>query len=317
VNTDKFLKAINKASLSVFPPGGHRPHLGASMIGRRCPREVWYSFRWAYQVQHGGRLARLFNRGHEEEHRVVALLRAMDIDVWDYKERLLLNTEDPDEYVCVPWEQTDHGAWLEDVHDDPVHIRRATDSGMGPSQWGFNDGHFAGSADGVIQGVERWFPSCCDFGLLEIKTSNEKSFKTMVSKGVLSSKMEHYAQMQIYMGELELKWALYIVVNKNDDDIYVEVVRFKEEVYRFYKDRAKSIIESRNAPPRLSEDPSWFECRFCDFRETCHYGKEPQKNCRSCAYASAGEAGWRCNLYNGDIPSDFIPQGCDDWEAVG
>lgn len=61
-----------------------RKHLGASLIGRECGRELWYGFHWSKNVVHSGRLLRLFNRGHLEEGRFVALLRLINCEVWQY-----------------------------------------------------------------------------------------------------------------------------------------------------------------------------------------------------------------------------------------
>lgn len=61
-----------------------RSHLGASLIGRDCPREVWYRFRWVKKAKFSGRMLRLFNRGHLEESRFVALLLMIDCEVWQY-----------------------------------------------------------------------------------------------------------------------------------------------------------------------------------------------------------------------------------------
>ena len=59
-----------------------RDHLGASLIGRECSRELWYSFHWATLKRFDGRTLRLFNRGHLEEARFVALLLMIDCPVW-------------------------------------------------------------------------------------------------------------------------------------------------------------------------------------------------------------------------------------------
>lgn len=59
-----------------------RTHLGASLIGRDCDRELWYSFRWATSKTFDGRMLRLFNRGHLEEPRMVALLQMIGCEVW-------------------------------------------------------------------------------------------------------------------------------------------------------------------------------------------------------------------------------------------
>ena len=62
---------------------GNRPHLGASLIGRECQRELWLVFRWALAPAHSGRLLRLFDRGQREEATFVAELRAAGIQVWE------------------------------------------------------------------------------------------------------------------------------------------------------------------------------------------------------------------------------------------
>ena len=60
----------------------HRTHLGASLIGRTCSRELWYSFRWFLKSSFNGRMLRLFNRGHLEEGRLIAAYMAAGIKVY-------------------------------------------------------------------------------------------------------------------------------------------------------------------------------------------------------------------------------------------
>lgn len=54
-----------------------RGHLGASVIGRECPRSAALSYRGASPdaAAGNGRMVRLFNRGHIEEARLAACLR--------------------------------------------------------------------------------------------------------------------------------------------------------------------------------------------------------------------------------------------------
>ena len=66
--------------------GGHRAHLGASEIGHECERYLWYKFRHAFNVVFSGRMLRLFQRGHNEEHTFNAELRAIGIEVVDIDE---------------------------------------------------------------------------------------------------------------------------------------------------------------------------------------------------------------------------------------
>ena len=310
-------KAVDEGSRQLLHSADKvRGHLGASQIGHRCARQAWYGFHWAYRGQHLGRMMRLFDRGREEEVRVIRWLRAAGYEVRDFSERLCYHPGS-DSYTCLPWDQPlpEGPDYLDDVSDDPFHIRRATERGDGPKQWGFvtHGGHFSGSNDGKIRGPhlpEGW-------GGVEFKTMNDKSFKDVSAKGVLSSKPVYWVQMQIYMRMLELDWCLFISVNKNDDEIYYEIVYLKPEMADQYIELARKIVFAKDAPPRLTDDPSWFECRYCDFREICHYEKPPHKNCRTCVFAATQEeGGWYCSKWHGVIPLDFQLVGCDNWEPI-
>lgn len=63
-----------------------RSHMGASGIGEECPRSIWYGFRWVRKPQFEGRILRLFNRGHIEEARFIALLLAINCKVYQQTE---------------------------------------------------------------------------------------------------------------------------------------------------------------------------------------------------------------------------------------
>lgn len=63
-----------------------RTHLGASVIGRECGREIWYGFHWATKPIFGGRILRLFNRGHLEEARFIAALLTIGCEVFQQDE---------------------------------------------------------------------------------------------------------------------------------------------------------------------------------------------------------------------------------------
>jgi hypothetical protein len=67
---------------------GQRSHLGASQIGKECDRAIYYGFRWVgedtktpAEKEEWSRKLRLFNRGHLEEGRFIAMLRSVEIRV--------------------------------------------------------------------------------------------------------------------------------------------------------------------------------------------------------------------------------------------
>jgi hypothetical protein len=67
-------------------PQPFRPHLGASIIGKACEREIWYSLHWADKKKFDGRMIRLFQTGHLAESRFVAELKGIGATVWQQTE---------------------------------------------------------------------------------------------------------------------------------------------------------------------------------------------------------------------------------------
>jgi len=169
-------------------------------------------------------------------------------------------------------------------------------------------GHGGGEIDGVGVGVISDTPY-----LLEFKTHNDKSYKDLAANGVEMSKPMHFVQMQMYMGQYQLLQALYLAINKNTDEIYDELVMFDATVYAKYKARLATLVDAPEPPPRLSNNPSWFECKWCDFHAVCHLKAEPLKNCRTCAHSTPVEDGqWYCEkpAHFQHIPIEMVKTGC-------
>lgn len=138
-------------------------------------------------------------------------------------------------------------------------------------------GKFAGSIDGIVLGIPE---APKTEHLLEIKTANDKSYKAMLKNGVEHSKHQHYCQMQVYMGAMDLKRALYVVVNKNTDEIYSERIEFDNRVYQSLLEKAERIVTS-DAPLERFES---FECKWCEYQKICNWEEMPAINCRTCAH---------------------------------
>jgi hypothetical protein len=174
------------------------------------------------------------------------------------------------------------------------------DTDAGGKQWRVSaiGGHFGGSMDGVCKGLPE---APKTWHVLEFKTHNEKSFKDLIGKGVGASKHQHWAQMQVYMGLGELKRALYMAVNKNDDTVYMERVEADKEAFTELMNRAERVIRAAEPPLRISNDPAWWQCKMCDFYEHCHGTEVPAVNCRTCAHSTPvvdGEDGkWTCEHF--------------------
>ena len=129
-------------------------------------------------------------------------------------------------------------------------------------QWRVKEiaGHMGGSLDGVIKGlVESKKPH-----VVEQKTHNDRSFKDVVRRGVEASKPQHFSQMQGYMYLMDIEDALYMAINKNDDDLYLERVKLKKIHAKELIKKGRRIITAPLPLGKLSEDPGFYQCKWCD-----------------------------------------------------
>lgn len=262
--------------------GGHRNHLGASQIGEQCRRKLWYQFRWCGREKFTGRILRLFDRGHREEARNNEWLRAKGFTVWDFD---YSQPQKPD--GSYPQYQI---------------------SGCG--------GHFGGSTDGVIKYPERYGE--LPFMLLEHKTnSTGAGFNGLRNEGMPKHKPQHWAQTCTYGYKMGLDYVLYMNTNKNDDDMFVMPYKLDHDVGKHMESKAESIIIAREAPNRLSDNPTNFQCKMCPHTKVCHEGALPEVNCRSCKHAvPADNKEWFCEVHNANIPKNVIPEACSSYEPI-
>lgn len=161
------------------------------------------------------------------------------------------------------------------------------------------DGHFKGHTDGAALGVPE---APKTWHLLEMKTASAKSFTKTKRDGVEKDKPQHFAQMQVYMHLTGLKRALYMVVNKDNDELYTERLKHDSKRAQSYIDKAQMIINASTPPERISDKPDSWACKFCDAKELCHGTSEdiavpvPALSCRNCVYSTASQDGkWICD----------------------
>jgi hypothetical protein len=174
-----------------------------------------------------------------------------------------------------------------------VHVWQQDENGK---QFRISDvgGHLGGSGDGVCMGVPDLAPNTpC---LLEFKTHNDASFQKLKKEGVRKAKFEHYVQMNIYMRKMGLPVALYGAVNKNNDELYMEIVASDPGTADTFLERGKTIILHQEPPARVNNSPGWFTCKWCDHRENCHLGGKMEQNCRTCRFSRPNPADgvWYC-----------------------
>ena len=164
-------------------------------------------------------------------------------------------------------------------------------------QFDFKDGHFGGSMDGACVGVPE---APKTWHVIEYKTASLKMFNKLIAEGVKLAKPEHYAQMQVYMLKMGLTRALYVTVCKDDDRLHIERIDLDTDFAQSMVDKAQWIISLPTPPDGISTDPTYYLCKFCDHKETCHGSQAPLPTCRSCTHSTPERDGtWTCGRMQG------------------
>ncbi len=158
-----------------------------------------------------------------------------------------------------------------------------------------HDGHFGGSLDGVAVGI---LEAPKTWHVVEFKTHSAKSFRDLVAKGVAESKPRHWAQMQIYMHLTGICRAMYVAVCKDTDALHIERLIADADAGARLLEKARRVITAKRPPARISEDPAWWECRFCEHHGVCHEAAAAEITCRSCLHATPVEGGWHCARFD-------------------
>lgn len=282
----KILYDINAYAVKTYYEP-HRWHLGASLIGHDCSRYLWFVFRWCGSESEAV-------KGATEEARTNELGRRQRLFNRGHREE--------DRYVEY---LTGIGAQVWTKDDNGNQFRMAA-----------VNGHFGGSLDGVCKLPPRY--GIDEPLLLEFKTNGTgKGFTDLAELKVAVSKPQHFTQMSSYGNEYKFRYALYMNTNKNDDDLYVEVVKLNHAQAEQFKAKAEHIILTDQPPPRLAENPTFYKCQYCPMKGVCHDKKPPERNCRSCKFARPAPGGeWFCTSHNGQIPREFVPQGCPQYKAI-
>lgn len=259
---DPLLEAID-AEMERRADTEPRSYLGASAIGHACERKLWLDFHWASKRSIPAKGLRAIDDGHRGEEVIAERIR------------------------MVP------GVKLV-THVDGKQI-------------GFHDigGHFRGNADGIIEGLPQ---APATRHVWECKIANEKKFeKLRALKAQIGEKQAlrkwdpiYYAQAQIYMHYLGCARHYLTVGSPGARDLVscrtdydaVDALRLIE--------KARRVIDATQPPARISEDPSWYECKFCDHHQICHgqpSGNIPTSariNCRTCLHSTPVSGGWEC-----------------------
>lgn len=217
-----------------------REYLGASMLGHSCERKVYYDYVGAPPDEgkgFGGQSLRIFERGHAGEDLAAR---------WFQLAGFLLITANPKTGRQFEFQHPVSGAIV------------------------------AGHCDGILAGfIGRGEAPFSMPALWECKVLGEKGWKKLAKESLGDAYPQYRAQMQLYMGELGLVEhpGVITAVNANTMELHHELVPYMAAEHQLLLARAERIVlmagTEGELPPRVTMDPSWWQCRWCDYQVRC------------------------------------------------
>lgn len=276
LQNDPTLEAADRALIEAESKKERRQYLGMSQVGDSCKRKTWYSFRWVLRELFDAATIKRFHDGHSSE------------------------TVQSDRLRMVP------GITLETLHPITREQFRYVD----------HDGHFSGHCDGKITGI---LQAPKKLHIWEAKSTSEKKLAEFRKiKADLGEKATlkkwnpvYYGQAQLYM-HYEGTDRHYLTVSspgvRDWDSCRTE---YDHAAALKLKADAARIIKSDEPLDKISEDKSWFECRYCPYSGICHNDEMPDRSCRVCAHSTPIEnGGWHCDRHGKTLTPQEQEAGC-------
>jgi hypothetical protein len=270
--TDPTLEAIDRA-LVAGQQNRHSNRLGASRIGNPCERALWYEFRWSTPIWFDANTIKNFEDGHREEMIMASRLRLIA------SIELFTHDEEGQQFEFVAC-----------------------------------DGHFVCRPDGVILGLLQApkTPHAWDHKSSSKLNDLQKHINTLGEKEALRAwNVIYYAQalMEMHLTELTRHY-LTCSSPGGRQTISCRTEANPKEAKELLA-KAQRIIDSENAPERISDSATFFRCRFCNHASICHGDAKPLVNCRTCLHSTpASEGRWACAKWDKILSSEEQKAGC-------
>jgi hypothetical protein len=276
-NSISFVSTQRDLSEEIKKP---RSYLGMSGIGHPCMRHLWLGFHWVVENKVNKRVKRIFERGDWEEHRLIRDLKSMGVECFRRD---------------IAGKKIEIFGHKDEEQEEIIGFARHA------------KGHIDGRCINVPDAPKTEH-------LAEFKTANDKNFKLFYKKGSEEANIVYYSQTQRYMHGLKLTRALFCVTNKNDEHRYFERIPYRKSFADDLVKKEQHIIMS-DSPPEKIGGPNWYECKWCNHKEFCHSGMQPQQNCRTCDMSDIENRGkWSCTYKEKDLTIDEQRIGCNVWK---
>jgi hypothetical protein len=272
---DPTLEAADAALCAKAAQEKPREYVGMSSIGESCLRKTWYRFRFAARETFDAATLKRFADGHASE--------AVQADRLRLVQGVSLKTHmaDGNQFRYV-----DH------------------------------NGHFSGHCDGKITGILQ-APKVLH--IWEHKSVGEKKFNEFKKiKAEIGEKQalrkwnfQYWIQGILYMFYEGASRHYLTVSTPGVRDTASCRTESDSATAIKYIAKGKEVINSDKPFDRLSNDSSYFECRYCSFAGICHGSDMPERNCRTCVHASPIENGiWHCSRWGKKLTLDEQLAGC-------
>lgn len=183
-------------------------------------------------------------------------------------------------------------------------------------------GHWKGHIDGKLIGV---LEAPLTVHLAEFKTMKDSKFKLVSRKKVKAAFPGYYDQMQIYMKYAKLTRALFMAINKDNCEYYIERINYDKAHADSLSTKTEDVFLSEYISHRIGDYES-YDCRFCNAKEVCFNKIEINKNCRTCEHVDIEMNGvWICTKNEVDIKHtgenekekfNLQMRGCSKWQKA-
>lgn len=270
---DDLKRAIDKA-IEDKQEGGFRDHLGASVVGRMCEREIWYIWRWAVKKKHEARILRLFDRGHKEEYRFEEWLEPVCEKFW-------ANDPRTGEQIRVSDFYGYFGGSLDGVMRNPHCVDE-----NGDFLTEFKTHNEKSFLKLLMGGVQKEKPE--HYVQMQLYLHYKPKLKGAYYFAVNKNDDQ-----------------LYVEYVERDQDTINTVF---DKIKRILKSKTPPPKFDK------ASENHFVCKYFCDFKKVCWNNKEPEKTCRSCAFINTTNKGFTCGKTQSILSSDEQRAGCDLYE---
>ena len=119
-----------------------------------------------------------------------------------------------------------------------------------------------------------------DSGLIlaDIKTMNDRSFRSLKREGTAKSHPQYADQLSIYAHALrergyEINTLAIVALNKNDCQGYIDFFQFEPERYKALRERAERIFACEDATEQGDRFQGWC-CSYCGYSHLCELARK-------------------------------------------